>query len=281
VSVNTVLSQLEREPGDIIVDPWVAERHALVAEQAGTIVAATLLHRWRADDDVAEPFRNAGVIRWLLFWPMAPDDNPFWNDGNTAAEAVLGAALEKFDTWHVSSCWALGVLPHPGVYGVPAQWPHVERLYEHYGFEQSGPTDVILLADLDRIDSPGKPPIGGLAVRRLVGMNGTRLTADVDGEPVAHIEVTLLDQSERRTRGAGLADIGGLFVREDHRRRGVGSWLLREAADWLRLGRADRLIGSTWPDKTDHLAFYAHHQFVELTRTRWGWVRPPAEPPER
>ncbi len=32
LSVNTVLSQLEREPGESIVDPWVAERYCLVAE---------------------------------------------------------------------------------------------------------------------------------------------------------------------------------------------------------------------------------------------------------
>ena len=33
VSVNTVLSQLERDPGEFIVDPWVGERLTLVAEQ--------------------------------------------------------------------------------------------------------------------------------------------------------------------------------------------------------------------------------------------------------
>jgi len=33
VSVATVLSQLEREPGEFIVDPWVDERRTLVAEQ--------------------------------------------------------------------------------------------------------------------------------------------------------------------------------------------------------------------------------------------------------
>jgi hypothetical protein len=32
-SVATVLSQLEREPGEFIVDPWVTERVTLVAEQ--------------------------------------------------------------------------------------------------------------------------------------------------------------------------------------------------------------------------------------------------------
>ena len=35
VSVNTVLSQLEREPGEFIVDPWVSERATFVAEQRG------------------------------------------------------------------------------------------------------------------------------------------------------------------------------------------------------------------------------------------------------
>ena len=33
VSVNTVLSSLERQPGEFIVDPWVSERVTLVAEQ--------------------------------------------------------------------------------------------------------------------------------------------------------------------------------------------------------------------------------------------------------
>ena len=35
VSVATVLGQLEREPGEFIVDPWVSERVTLVAEQRG------------------------------------------------------------------------------------------------------------------------------------------------------------------------------------------------------------------------------------------------------
>ena len=87
VSVNTVLSQLEREPDEFIVDPWVSERRTLVAEQSGAIVAAALMLRYRADTDVGETYRNAGEIRWLLFWPMAPADNPFWEDGHAAANA--------------------------------------------------------------------------------------------------------------------------------------------------------------------------------------------------
>ncbi len=40
VPVNAVLSQIEREPGEFIVDPWVRERTTLVAEQRGRITAA-------------------------------------------------------------------------------------------------------------------------------------------------------------------------------------------------------------------------------------------------
>ncbi len=66
LSVNTVLGQLELEPYESIVDPWVAERLRLVAEQDNEIVAATLLHRFRPDDDVSAAYRGAGGIRWLV-----------------------------------------------------------------------------------------------------------------------------------------------------------------------------------------------------------------------
>jgi hypothetical protein len=46
VSVNTVMSQLERDPGEFIVDPWVAERATLVAEQRGRVAAAAHLLRY-------------------------------------------------------------------------------------------------------------------------------------------------------------------------------------------------------------------------------------------
>jgi len=66
LSVNAVLAQLEREPNESIVDPWVAERRCLVAERDDEIVVAALLHRFRADEDVREGYRGAGDIRWLV-----------------------------------------------------------------------------------------------------------------------------------------------------------------------------------------------------------------------
>ena len=40
VSVQSLLSHLESEPGEFIVDRWVTERRTLVADQDGRIVAA-------------------------------------------------------------------------------------------------------------------------------------------------------------------------------------------------------------------------------------------------
>ena len=89
VSVNRVMSQLEREPGEFIVDPWVRERATLVAGQRRRIVAAAHLLRYAADESVGESYRDAGEIRWFLFWPEAP----YWPDAAEAGEALLAACI--------------------------------------------------------------------------------------------------------------------------------------------------------------------------------------------
>jgi GNAT superfamily N-acetyltransferase len=273
-SVSTVLGQLEREPAEFIVDPWVGLRRVLVAEQGGGVVAAALLLRYRADPDVGEAFRDAGEIQWLLFTPMAPPDNPHWSDGQAAAEALMDACLHQFDAWGVRARYADGNLPVPGVYGVPEQWPHVERLYERRGFVPRGETESVWLVDLADLPAPGDPPRPGLEVRRLLGINGTRLTAHCDGDPVAYIEVDVLDQAERHPLQGGLADIGNFAVVEGHRRSGLGGWLLRHTANWLRLGRVGRLMTYTSPGEPEMVAFLERHGFTEVTRTRKGWQHP-------
>src|SRR5919202_705326 len=275
-SVNTVLSQLEREPGEFVVDPWVLERRALVGEQGGSVAAAALLLRYRDDPDVGPAFRGVAEIRWLLFWPMAPAGNPFWQDGESAAQIVMAACLEQCARWGVGKVYADGALPLPGVYGVPVQWPHIERLYREHGFEApSGAVEVLHLAQVDAMAEPGPPALPGLQVHRLVGINGTRFTVSNEHASLGYIEVEILDLPERHHRSGGLADIGNLFVTPSHRRRGVGTHLLRSAAAWLRLGRVDRLLHYAAADRTAGIAFAESNGFREITRTRRGWPRSP------
>src|ERR1700748_1716658 len=91
VSVNTVLSSLERRPGEFIEDPWVSERVTLVAEQAGRVAAAARVLRYFPDERAGVDARDAGEICWLLFWPQVPAGNPHWPDATAAAEALMAA----------------------------------------------------------------------------------------------------------------------------------------------------------------------------------------------
>jgi len=280
-SVSSVLASLERRPGEFIVDPWVSERVTLVAEQAGRVAAAAHLLRYFPDGRAGQAARNTGEINWLLFWPDAPEGNQYWPDATPAAEALMTACITQLEEWRVTQ-HADGELPVPGVYGVPEQWPHVSALYERAGFRHEGHTEIVYLARLADLPRPAELPVAGLAVRRRLGMNGTRLSAVLsEDEVIGYIEVEVYDDGERLSRRGGLADVGNLRVAEPFRRRGVGSWLLSQAAEWLSLAGVDRLLDYAWLDGTDpggvdyadQRAFLGAVGFRELTRTRRGWAR--------
>jgi GNAT superfamily N-acetyltransferase len=280
-SVNTVLSSLERQPGEFIVDPWVSERVTLVAEQRNRVAAAAHLLRYYPDDRAGESVRDAGEIRWLLYWPLAPAGNPFWPDVTGSAEALIAACADIFGRWGVTRQHADGELPVPGVYGVPEQWPHIAALYRRAGFAHTGHTEVVYLAQVKDLPSADAPPLAGLAVSRSVGINGCRFSAVLGEEVIGYIETEVLDTGERLSRHGGWADVGNLHVASAYRRCGVGSWLLGQAADWLRLAGVSRLLNYAWLEGTDpgglnyddYRAFLPAVGFRELTRTARGWTR--------
>jgi ribosomal protein S18 acetylase RimI-like enzyme len=268
VSVNTVMSQLERDPGEFIVDPWVAERATLVAEQRRRVVAAAHLLRYGAGEEVGEAYRDTAEINWLLYWPQATH----WLDSEEAARVLMDACLEQLRSWEVGHWHADGALPAPGVYGVPEQWPHVRALYEQGGFVHDGHLEIILLARVDELPQPAGPPLEGLRLDRSVGESGTRLSAHLGNELVGFIEVeTNLAEGGRLAHLGGWADVGNLHVAEAYRRQGVATWLVGQAADWLRLARVDRLLDYAWPEEEAMLALLGRLGFRELTRTARGW----------
>jgi GNAT superfamily N-acetyltransferase len=283
VSVNTVLTSLDRRPGEFIEDPWVSERATLVAEQQGRIVAASHLMRYYADERAGTAARNSGDIGWLVFWPEAPAGNPWWTDATDAAESLMAACIGQLDRWGVVTQSAGGEIPVPGVYGVPEQWPHVRDLYGRAGFTHVGHTEVVYLAKVEDLPDAAKAPVDGLRVTRSVGINGCRLSAVLDDQVIGYIEVETIDEGERLSRRGGWADVGNLRVAAEHRRRGVGTWLLGQAADWLRLGNIDRLLDYAWLEGTDpggvsyddYRAFLPAVGFRELTRTKRGWTKQP------
>jgi GNAT superfamily N-acetyltransferase len=102
-------------------------------------------------------------------------------------------------------------------------------------------------------------------------------------EVIGYIETETLQAAERLSRHGGWADIGNLHVTKKHRRRGVATWLLRQAGDRLRLALTERLFTYAWlegqdptgQDYTSYRAFLAASGFSELTRSKRGWTRTP------
>ena len=266
VSANAVLSQLEREPGEYVVDPWVVARETLVAVHRDRVVAAAHLLRYGSGPEVGPALRGAAEIRWLL----CAMDAPFWPDASAAGLAVAEAAVARLRAWRPASIGADGTLPAPGVYGIPEQWPHVADLLRRVGFSRGGRTEIVLLADVAEL--PRRPRPSGLRVERTLGTVGTRLAAVRDDCVVGYVEVdTGIGGSGAIAGQPGWADVGNLWVQEADRGRGVGSWLLGEAAEWLRLGRVDRLLAYADPGET---GFLERCGFRRLTETARDWNLP-------
>ena len=262
VSVNGLLNQLEREPGETIVDPWVIGRQTLVAVERDAVVGGAHLLRYGDDERVSDSYRNVAEIRWLVCRP----------DAASAGAELVAESLRVLREWEPSRIAADGSLPAFGVYGVPAGWPHIRALYVDAGFVQQGKTEIVSWLELGSVQASQPPP--ELRLERSVGMQGTRFTALAESGPVGMIEV------ETNAGGGGVlfaqpsrwADIGNVCVAEAHRRRGIASWLLAEAAAWLRLGGATHLLAYAWPEQSDELGFYAACGFEELVRTERGWL---------
>ncbi len=262
LSTNVVLSQLEREPGELIVDPWVVQRCGLVAVQDEAVVGACLLHRFGADQKVREGYRSAAEIRWLVVAPMAVE----------AGERLLGAALDRARSWAPSRIYADGVLPAPGCYGVPDSWPHVRSLLVGAGFDGPDRTETVLVA---RCGDLVGHHVGGAEVHRSVGVLGARFDLVGDRGHLGYIEVGEIDQAlARSTTATTWTDVGNLFATESHDLESVMPALLSAAADWLLLGGVERLIDYYADDvhPPEYLAILHRLGFVPLTTNERGWT---------
>jgi GNAT superfamily N-acetyltransferase len=264
VSVNAVMSQLEREPAEGIVDPWVVERRTLVAVERDAIVAGALLHRFASDERVSDDYRDAGDIRWLVFSPTA----------TAAADALIEECIAVMNQWEVRRQWGGVELPALAAYGVSESWPHIRDLYLRHGFVHRGHVEIIYVAAVDDLPTVSDPPLAGLALRRSVAFGvGVRLSACLVDEVIGYVDVELRADGDPRARQFGWSDIGNLWVKEELRRRGIGTWLLANAADWLRLGGINRVVTYARPEKTDEIGFALANGFRELVRTERSWIR--------
>lgn len=265
LSVQALLSHLESEPGEFVVDRWVVERQTLVADQDDRIVAAAHLRRYADGPQVGPMYARAGEIAWLCCYP----DAPFWPGAEEAGWSLLQAAVAQLDAWRVRRAYADGALPVPSVYGVPDAWPHIADLYARAGFTP-GREETVLACPV--ADLPSRTP-NAWSVDRRMGTNGVRFSVRIEGQRLGYLEVDTTDDGSRFGRSAH-ADIGNLWVEESFRRRGVGPALLAEAGRWLRLAGRTTLVTYLSEESPDsERQFYEAAGFEVLTRTRRDWTR--------
>lgn len=267
ISVAGLLAQLEREPAELVVEPWVAKRATMVAVERDCLVAAAHLRRYGDEGRVGASYRDTGEIAWLVCWPTHLE----------AGRVLLSAVIDQLEAWRVRLLHADGALPTPATYGVSDAWPHIQALYLNAGFDPAGgQTEVQLAGSLERVDHPGPAPVEGLILRRAVGPLATSFDALLDEGVVGAFEV-----DDDLSRGGtmmcmrGWADIANHWVREDLRGRGIGTWLFRHGVDWLRLGGTDRLL--TYAIENDNIdatiRYYGRFGLLPINRTRRGWTR--------
>jgi hypothetical protein len=261
LSTNVVLAQLEREPGETIVDPWVAERRCLVAESEQNIIGAALLLRYADRETVGEAYRGAAEIRWLVGLPNAPD----------TCRSLLDEVIELMRRWNPSHIYADGALPAPGCYGIPDSWPHVRRLLVEAGFDGPARAELVLAAPCAQLVGHG---LIGTSVKRSVGYLGARLELEREGTPLGFIEVGEISQAlSRSTSASSWTDVGNLSATPPQTPGDVMPALLSAAADWLLLGGVDRLIDYYAEDieQPEYLAILERCGFTRLSTNERGW----------
>jgi GNAT superfamily N-acetyltransferase len=103
-------------------------------------------------------------------------------------------------------------------------------------------------------------------------------------QPVAtNVFVGTYEVDDDLTRGganlafAGWADECNHWVRDDLRGRGIGTWLVANAAAWLRLGGTTRLMA--YVIDSDHtqawIRYYSRYGLTPINRTSRGWQKRP------
>lgn len=258
---------LQRNPHQPVIDSWVAERKTLVAVKRQRVVAAAHLLHYDTDEDVGKDYRGAGDIAWLLAWEENMDE----------AAALLDAAHEQMAAWHATHIYAWDShIPVSLVIGIPDVWTHLITLFSKAGYQPIPGRDEALYGGwLRDTEVPPSPPIEGLTLKRRIGhVWGVLFTACLEEKEVGFCEVVAdLSEGGAVPSLSGWAELGNLYIEEGWRGRGIGTWLLQHAIDWLRMAGCDRIVLSCAADDEAAGAgrLYRRFGWDVFSRLQDGW----------
>ncbi|MFG1782222.1 hypothetical protein ACGFIU_07270 [Rhodococcus oryzae] len=260
VSTDTLLSQLEADPGQDVTDTWVRSRETLVVVVDSRVVGAAHLRCYRNSPDVEPDRRDSGEVAWMVCLP---------NQAAAAAE-LLGAALRVFESWGARRIFADGDLPTPATFGIPDCWPHLEELLLDAGFRPAeGAVELLLAAGIESLPVPDDS--ASEQIRRSVGERGVRFSLGDGGTEQGRVE-TIDDGTRGGTllRLAGWAELADLMLPQDPGARGA---LLGAVADWLRTGGVANLFIALGRGDVEEREYLEGLGWRRLATVRRGWER--------
>ncbi|MBP1161705.1 MULTISPECIES: GNAT family N-acetyltransferase [Rhodococcus] len=260
ISTDTLISQLEADPGQCVTDPLVRTRETLVAVVDSRVVGAAHLRCYRDSPHVAPDHRGSGEVAWMVCWP---------NQADAAAE-LLGAALRVFESWGARRIFADGDLPTPVTFGIPDCWPHLEELLLGAGFlPAEGAVEILLAGGIETL--PVSDDSASEQIRRSVGERGVRFTLGDGGTGQGRVE-TIDDCTRGGTllRLAGWAELADLKLPPDPGARGA---LMGIVADWLRTGGVANLFIALGRGDVEQMEYLEDLGWRRLATVRRGWER--------
>lgn len=262
---EVIVQGMQRNPGEYIIDPWVAERKTLCVLDNGHVIGVAHLLRYGTEEPVGEHYRHAGDISWFLVWPREDE----------AANALLDACHQQMAAWSVKTIFVWNnSLPVTMIADIPDVWPHIRTWFAAAGYQPSR-KEARFGGRLDGIPLPDAPPVEGLVCQRgLRSDHGMAFSALLDGKEIGWCEcVPDLTEGGALPALRGWAELSEMFVEEHWRNRRIGRWLVQHAAEWLRLGGCDRIILAVDADDEARGAgrFYQQMGWDMLVRLEMGW----------
>jgi ribosomal protein S18 acetylase RimI-like enzyme len=259
---DLILSRLESNPDQPMIDPWVMERKTLCAFVGEQLVAAAHLLRYGKDETVAENHRGIGDIAWFFFYP----------EHQPEAVVFLEACHQKMRQWEVTklSAWESG-LSIPCLTGIPDKWPHLLALFYEAGYWPNPErAEAIFGGGFETILALAKQePKGKLLIQDMESLKRYSLQTITDEE----MGFCLFDAKLPRERPAleSWAELCEISVEEAWRRRGVGRFLLQEMVSYLVAYGIKNIVFSVVQDNDAAIAFYRNVDWNAISRSQDGW----------
>jgi len=259
---------LKRNPGEIVVDPWVVARSTLVAVERQAVVAVAHVLRYGAGPEVSTEYHGVAEVDWLFAGP----------DAREACARLLSAVAEQAAAWGATATRLAGGPPVGPLAGILDVWPHIASAVESAAYRRDpGRVERLYGGALGSVAAPGDPPLPELRLRRSTGRWGTRFDA-LDGQrSVGYCDVvTDLTEGGALPALCGWAELAEIEVEPTWRNRGIGSWLLSHAIAWARFGGCERLLITTAEDEAAGTGrWYRRFGLQPLARVEIGWLLSP------